>query len=519
LAGKQELEKSVGRLLIGRVPSTALTPQYRKRLESGTVGGICLFRENAEKLEELANLIHEVVEASAHVPVVCTDQEGGAVQRFDRVITPLPSAMALAASNDEETIEKITSLSARQLKILGVNCLLAPVLDVISNFVNPIVCTRAFGNAPDKVAKYGRMVADAIAAEGIVPVGKHFPGHGSTTEDSHVALAINKLPVEAIWRKDLAPFKAILDSLPIVLTGHIWVSEIDEDPLPASLSRRVTHSILREYLGFKGIVMTDDMIMKGITAAYGLGEACVMSVEAGADLILVCGSEEELEEAYSALLAAARSGRISTARLKESKARIKTQFSKKPSTCPPDTQARKYSRLTKLVNEGARVSFTASVKGIAVLRGQIPELKGEKWTVLAPEHPRYTLDLYKYLIESLELQDKPEALELKRFPLEPSFEEAKAIAEEMTGKNCIFLAFRALHFEDQLRLGQMVADTCLSKVAVCVDTPFDVHGLPDWPNILATHDPSDQAMKALAHIFATRIATGASPVQSDPVPV
>jgi beta-N-acetylhexosaminidase len=518
MAGKQDLEQSVGRLLIGRVPSTTLTPGYKKRLQEGTVGGICFFRENAENLHELATLVHDVVESSLHPPVVCTDQEGGAVQRFDRVISPLPSPMALAATTDENIIEKVTSLSASQLKLLGINCLLAPVLDVISNFVNPIVCTRAFGNAPDKVAKYGRLVAEAISAEGLIPVGKHFPGHGATTEDSHVALAINKLPVEKLWNTDLAPFKAILDSLPIVLTGHIWCTEIDEEQVPASLSRRITHSILREYLGFKGIIMTDDMVMKGITSKYGLGEACVMAVEAGADLILVCGSEEELEESYRALLAAAQSGRISAERLEESKARIKAHFSKKPTTCSPKHNPRKYARLQKLVSEGSELSFNASLRGIAIVRGGIPEMHGQKWTLLVPDHSRYSLNLYDYL-SSTSGQLTEELLEVRRYPLEPTFEEAGVIAEEMKGKNVLYLTFRALHFEDQLRLGQMVADTCNQKVAVCVDTPFDVHGLPDWPDVIATHDPSDQAMKALAQVLASRIATGVSPVQSETVTV
>ncbi len=516
MAAKLELEKQVGRLLIGRVPATSLTPEYKAALEAGTVGGICLFRENAENLEQLATLIGDVVSASSHVPVVCTDQEGGAVQRFDRAITPLPSAMALAASADEETVEKITCLSARQLKILGINCLLAPVLDVISNFANPIVSTRAYGISPEKVAKFGRIVAEAITAEGIVPVGKHFPGHGATTEDSHVALAINKLPVESLWKKDIAPFKTILDALPIVLTGHIWVTEIDEEPLPASLSTRITDSILRGYLGFKGIVMTDDMIMKGITASFGLGEACVRSVEAGADLVLVCGSFEELQEAYSALLAAAQSGRISAERLEESRKRIKEQFNKKPVTCDPEKQERKFTRLTKLIKDGERLSYTASIKGISILRGRIPELKGGKWTILVPDHPRYSLDLHKHMVETFGVEGD---FTLRRYPLETNFADATAIAEELKGKNVIFVTFRALHFEEQFRLAQMVADSCAEKVAVCSDTPFDLHGLPDWPNIVATHDPSDQAMKAMAQVFSTRIATGSSPVQSDPVPV
>lgn len=519
MAGKKDLEKSVGRLLIGRVPGTTLTPGYKKRLEEGTVGGICFFRENAEQMDQLATLVHDVVEASLHPPVVSTDQEGGAVQRFDRAISPLPSPMALAAIADEEIIRRITSLSSRQLKLLGINCLLAPVLDVISNFVNPIVCTRAFGNAPDKVAKYGRLVAETIAAEGLVPVGKHFPGHGATTEDSHVALAINKLPVEKLWNTDLAPFKTILDCLPIVLTGHIWCTEIDEEQVPASLSKRITHSILREYLGFKGIIMTDDMIMKGITAKYGLGEACVMAVEAGADLVLVCGSEEELDESYAALLEAAKSGRISEERLAESHERITVHFNKKPSTCSPEHRPEEFAQLKKLVEVGASVSFDASVKGIATVRGGIPEMKGQKWTLLVPDHPRYSMNLHEYLAASLEQTESPELLELRRYPLSPSFEEASAIAAELKGKNVLYLTFRALHFEDQLRLGQLVADTCQDKLAVSVDTPFDAHGLPDWPNIIATHDPSDQAMKALAQVLSTRIATGVSPVQSDPVPV
>src|SRR5581483_7231910 len=120
------------------------------------------------------------------------DQEGGAVQRFDQVLTPLPSPMALAACRDEDLVRQITTCSARQLKALGLNCLLAPVVDVITDPVNPIVCTRAFGNSPSMVANMGRIVIEAIAAEGLLPVAKHFPGHGATREDSHAALAVNK---------------------------------------------------------------------------------------------------------------------------------------------------------------------------------------------------------------------------------------------------------------------------------------------------------------------------------------
>src|SRR5690606_1274238 len=162
-------------------------------------------------------------------------------------------------------VDKVTRLSAKQLGMLGFNCLLSPVLDVLTNPENPVVCTRAFSNEPYLVSRFGRIVAEAISAEGLVPVGKHFPGHGATGEDSHLSLAVNKLPAETVWKIDLTPFKACLDVLPAVLTAHVWVPCIDEEPVPASLSSRITGAVLRDYLEFDGLIMTDDMNMKGLT--------------------------------------------------------------------------------------------------------------------------------------------------------------------------------------------------------------------------------------------------------------
>ncbi len=515
---KQELERKVGRLLLGRIPSTHLNAEYRGALEGGTVGGVTIFRENAESLEQLSMLIGEIVECSYHIPIIAVDQEGGAVQRLDRALTPLPSPMALAACGDEELVEKITCLSARQLKMLGVNCLLAPVLDVASNYVNPTVASRAFGISPDLVGQFGRIVAESISAEGIVPVGKHFPGHGSTMEDSHVSLAVNSDPIEMVWKRDLAPFKIALNSLPAVMVGHIWVQEIDEDRLPASLSRRITHSILRDYLGFEGIVMTDDLIMKGITNSFGLGEAALMALEAGNDLLLVCGTMEETMEAHGAILAALKEGRISEEQVDRSLERLKRHFAKKPSTCSP-SQGRKFSRLQKLIKEGERLSFSASLRGIAIVRGRIPEISGSNWTLLVPDHPRYTFPIHRYLCEAVGVPVDDGILMLKRYSVQPTFEESREIARQVEGKNCILLTFRALYHDDQLRLAQMVADVCLEKLAVSTDSPFDVLAMPDWPNVIATHDPSNQAMRALAQALVTRTAPGTSPVQSDPVPV
>lgn len=525
MAERKELGEQVGRLIIGRLPGLDLPADFRAELERGTIGGITLFKENASTLEQLAELVHEIIESSLHIPVINVDQEGGAVQRFDHVLTPLPSPMALAASNDDALVERIASINAQQLKMLGFNCLLAPVLDVLTNPVNPIICTRGFSDKPGVVSSRARIMASAITKEGLVPVGKHFPGHGATREDSHFALAVNKLPVEKIWKSDIAPFRACLDVLPIILTAHVWVEEIDEEPTPASLSRRVTQSVLRDYLGFNGIVMTDDMTMKGITDHYGLGEAVVMAVEAGADLILACGKFEQVQEAHEHLLRAVVDGRVSIERINESVKRIKQQFGKRPKSSSPSQHKRRFEQLKKSVWESGPASAAASTRGIAIVRGRIPELLEGEWTVVAPKQPRYALDLYKYLVEQDVLLSEGDTtsgggrFHFEQYELEPSYEDAVAISERCRGKNVVFLTFRCLVHQDQMRLGQMIADQCKGKIAVCTDTPFDTAGLPDWPNVVASHDPSDQAMKALAAVLFSGRATGVCPVQADPIPV
>jgi len=497
-----ELDKSVGRLIAGRLPGLELEAEHRQALGDGILGGITLFAENCSDLEQLASLTADIVETSRHVPLLTVDQEGGAVQRFAGVLTPLPSPMALAATGSPETLAAITRISAEQLKLLGFNCLLAPVLDVISNPSNPIVCTRSFGTVQQLCQSLGEIVARTISDVGLVPVGKHFPGHGATREDSHEDLAVSKVDLERLWGVDLAPFKDCLPVLPAVLTGHIWVQAVDEEPLPASLSKRITTSILREYLGFDGIIMTDDLTMKGITGHYGMGEAAVMAIEAGADLLLVCGPFEESEEARRAIVEAVSSGRLSEARIAASLKRLKHKFGRRPQATSPSKNKGRFARLKKHIEESRAVSQEASLEAITATRGSAHQLTSGPWKVIVPNHPRYSLDLARHLNGYLNARLEAPVEEI-RYSLEPSFEEAQEIARSCQDYNCLFVTFRCLINREQMRVGQMVADACKGKkIAITTDTPFDLDGLPDWPTVIASFDPSDQAMMALASVLS-----------------
>lgn len=491
------LNQSVGRLLVARIPGLTLDPVTETALNEGTIGGAVLFKENASDLQQLHALCTAIVKHSLHPPVLTVDQEGGAVQRFDHVLTPIPSPMALAASGKSDALRQLSKINAAQLKSLGFNCLLAPCLDVLTNPLNPIIGTRALSDNPRKVCEFGAQVIDGIKEGGLLSVGKHFPGHGSTLEDSHTDLAVSPMDSKVLWQLDLLPFRTLMDELPAILVGHIWLSSVDPDPIPATLSKRVTQGILRDYLNYQGLIMTDDMVMKAITAGWGLAEACVMTLEAGVDLILTCGPIAETVDVHKHIVEAVQSGRLSESRLDDAVKRVDDLFPKR-SKVIPKKQLPEYE---KVLSSQFDHSLQASCSAITVLRGEIPPIHSGNWVVLVPNHARYPMKLVDHL--NAIAKERFTSLEFTeiRYSVDPSPDEAKTLQSQCSERNCIFLTYRALINQGQLHLGSLISFDAREKVQVAVDVPFDCVGLSAWENAIATYDPSDLAMRALAKVL------------------
>lgn len=520
-----QLEQAVGQLIIGKLPGLDIDEEGKSVLSSGIMGGITLFKENASNLEQLCKLIAAVYKFSPAPPIIAVDQEGGAVQRFDHLLTPLPSAMALAAIDDLGCLKTISDLSAKQLSLLGVNCLLAPVLDILSNPLNPVIGTRAYSSDPSKVSEYGLTVNQAISTAGLLAVGKHFPGHGATLEDSHTHLAINKSDARLLWQRELVPFRACINQLAAILTAHIWLPSIDEDTLPASLSERVTTGLLREYLGFDGLIMTDDLLMKAIADRWGVPEAAVMAILAGADQVLVCGSFNEVRSTHKALLEAVKSGRITQDRLHQSLARIKkgmaqmkpaiplnqkSKSSTKAGTTSKQQVQEQLNRLQESISAGQSIALEASRAAISVLRGKPLTAVEGQWIVVAPDHPRYKLNLASSLKKAV---NNTVTIEDKRYSLNPSEQEIQSIVDICSNRNCIFLTYKTLSNKGQVSLGRALSANCRQCLNVATDIPYDLIGLPTWDNCLATFDPSDLAMEALSAVLSGQIEpSGTCPV-------
>ena len=300
---------------------TAAPDQIRSALAAG-LGGVILFRRNVENPEQLCALTGALHAASGRPLLVGVDQEGGRVLRLPPPFLPVPAAAALGATDDPSLTQRLACAVGRELRAVGLTWNLAPVLDVQTNPANTVIGDRAYGADPERVARHGLAAVRGFAEAGILATAKHFPGHGDTAADSHATLPESR-QTPARWRAvEFVPFRrAIQAGVPLVLVAHLLCPGLDPE-LPTSLSRRTITGILREELGFTGVVVSDDLEMAAIAGRMDVGEAAVQFLEAGGDLVLICHDAGRQQAAIAAVRAAVRSGRLPEARVADSIARI-----------------------------------------------------------------------------------------------------------------------------------------------------------------------------------------------------
>ena len=336
-------EQKVSQLLVAGIEGTQLGQDAVQAVQDYQVGGVILFGRNVESAWQLAELTNGLKDLNGdYTPLfLCVDQEGGRVDRMPPEVERTPSAWSVGQTLDTEGVgAAYGALLAEECAAFGFNMDFAPSLDIWSNPDNTVIGDRAFGNDWEWTAFFGMSAVESMEEQGgVIPVVKHFPGHGDTSVDSHVALPVVDKSLEELWQSELVPFNMALNqedyfgaqagpSAPAVMVAHILLSQVDPD-YPASLSHRVVTGLLREEMGFDGVVCTDDLTMGAVSNTYGMGEAAVLAVEAGCDLLLVCHGADNLTAARDALLEAVDSGRLSPERLDESVKRIlslKTEY-------------------------------------------------------------------------------------------------------------------------------------------------------------------------------------------------
>lgn len=499
------LSEAIGQLIIGKVQGVELDDGNKACLKNGTIGGITLFKENVESIEQLMNLCDAIRLFSFHPKFIAVDQEGGPVQRLDHIISPIPSMMALGQLEDLSRLNMVINIAARQLSLLGINCVLAPVLDINTNPANPIIGTRAFSSAPDKVAKLGAAVIRSYMDAGLLPVAKHFPGHGDTDMDSHLALPKLSCSRERLEEIELYPFKENLLLTPAILIAHLWIECLDPgETLPSSLSYNVCTKLLKEDLAYQRLLVSDDMLMKAITNKWGLAEACVRAIEAGLDLLLVCSSADDCMLAHTALMAAVKNGRISEERIAQS-IRARNAALKMLPAHDEIERGRRVAAMQKSIAAAEPVMTEASTAAIELSRGipRIIFLAESRIDLFVPEHPRYPLNYFDELLA--ELPSLKGRLVEHRYPLSPSAADIEKM-QSACGDNCILASFRARINKEQLALAEALREKSKRHLLIASDVPYDLDVLPDWDDAVCVFDPSDLAVKAFAKLMKKQLS-------------
>lgn len=325
------LSVACGQLLFVGLAGETLLERERAELAAGTRGGVVLFRRNISRdprggprgVAALNRAVKDACGAASAPPLIAVDQEGGRVMRLGPPALQLPPMRALGALGDEAFIARVAEAQGRELRALGFTMSFAPVVDVHTRDDNPIIGDRAFSTDPAEVARFAGAFADGLTRAGVLTCAKHFPGHGDTTVDSHLALPRVARDREGLDALEIAPFRALArrPSIDAMMSAHVVYDGLDPE-VPATLSRAVVTTLLREELGFPGVLFSDDLEMKAI--AIPAGEAAVRAVAAGCDALLVCSRADLAEEAHAAMVREAETSPAFRARVEEALDRVLT---------------------------------------------------------------------------------------------------------------------------------------------------------------------------------------------------
>ena len=321
------MRRDIGQFLIGSLPGTTIPAELRSLAKEFDLGGVILFGRNIEAPEQVAELSADSEALGRTMPAwVSVDQEGGRVARLKEPFTKWPPMAALgrAGTQSEALAERFAKALAEELLAVGITLDYAPVLDIHTNPKNPVIGDRALAERAEDVAKLGRVIIRGLQGAGLAACGKHFPGHGDTSTDSHFELPLVEHLPDRLRAIEFEPFRAaIAEQVAFIMTAHVLVPALDE-LRPATLSPNVVQRFLRDELKFDGVILSDDLEMKAVSAHYDVPDAAVQAIQAGCDAVLVCQGNVDLQgRTLEALVKAVESGVIPAKRFDDAFMRLK----------------------------------------------------------------------------------------------------------------------------------------------------------------------------------------------------
>src|SRR6266566_8465274 len=500
LVGSMSLERKVGQLMSVAFHGTKITSSLEAMIRDRGIGGVILFSENFGDAAGLAKLVADldrIARDAKSLPLfIEIDQEGGTIIRINKGVTVLPGQMALAATADpERSVRTAATISAAELRALGVNWNFAPVADVNDEPTNPIISNRSFSSDPARVSSLVNAAVLAYGAAGFFCCAKHFPGHGSTTTDSHTGLPKIEADRATLDRIELPPFRAaIAAGVPAIMSAHIVVPALDATPeLPVTLSKAVMTDLLRNTLGFDGLVVTDDLEM-GALKSIGEAGAGLRALQAGADYLLFRFDESAQLEGHRLITDAVRTGSLSAATLDQSVRRVvdaKRRFGildGRRDQSAPDLVAN-----AKTALELARGATTLlRNRGVLPLRGRI--------LAVSPTNADISFFEGQATLGNVMSSKRADAIS-QSLPLHPSPAEIDRVVAASRAADMVVVGTTNLFaYPEQVDLVKALAKEKPVAV-VALRGPYDILGVPEIPAYLCAYDSREPSLTAAVEIL------------------
>lgn len=538
------LEQKVGQLLMCGFHGQHADEQITRLIRDYHVGGVIYFRRNVESVDQLTRLSAELqdmaAEAGALPLMISVDQEGGMVARIDQEgMTQVPGNMALGATGNPEYTLECARILGCELKSIGIDMNLAPVVDVNNNPLNPVIGVRSYGEHAESVATHGVAAITGYQSQGIAATAKHFPGHGDTAVDSHLGMVTVPHDRNRLEQMELLPFrKAIEAGVDAIMTAHVMFPSIEPEPIPATLSHKVLTGLLREEMGFEGIIITDCLEMHAISKPYGVAEAAIRAVEAGADLILVSHTLQDQVAALEAIVEAVRMGRISEEVIHQAVERIMTWKRKRcgqqndhlvspkasetveitdvePVNCTESTETTDSSKL----NESTLFEIASSSITIVHNDGLFPLNPEKDVYVIWPEVVQRTeVDEPWSHTDSLgmALSQLRGRVRERKITTQPSYEEVDRIWKDVSDREQVIVC--TYTSAGQLPKGQQYLVEKLSKnhslIVIALRNPYDLLEISRPGSYVCTYENTPAVVRVLSQVLTGGLQpTGSLPVR------
>ncbi len=500
------VEETVGQKLMLAFEGTEPQAGILKTIRTRHVGGITLFRslnvENPSQVRGLTTALQEAASQAGQPPLlIAADQEGGQLMAIGDT-TPFPGNMALGATGSVDLARKTGRALGRELAALGINVNYAPVCDVNSNPHNPNIGIRSFGEDPAMVARFCAAMVEGLQSCGVAATAKHFPGHGDASTDPHYGLPVVTHEPERLARVEFPPFEAAIEAgVRLVMTTHVAFPSLNRGvALPSTLSPRLLKGLLRDSMGFRGVVISDAMDMAAIEQGSGLIVDAIAAVATGVDLLLLLDNPAAYEAIYSALTQATRRGLLSMAQMKSSAGRVLTlkQWVAGVPQPPLDVVGCSEHRDLALEIAARSITLVRDEDNLLPLR---PPADARLAVILPQPRDLTPADTSSYVTCNLAqaLRRYHSSVDEFVIPHAPSEEDIASLRQRVSGYEMLIVGtINSLGEPGQARLVQTLLKTGVPTVAIALRSPYDLRTYPTAPTYLCTYSILEPTMKALA---------------------